>query len=630
VVETLEVLQGAQQLPGTAPKAAAKRKADAALEGAGAEGVADFESLLRLLRQECVRLCRENATLRVRAARSEQDVDGAADAVDGSPRGTDGFGGREPPPLKLGAGCQEASVAEEVQSARASVTSSAVSREISQRFGGSKTLKERFGIDTGTSESNRKMTAELMQKHLEKRSPKMTYFGFRGAKQLKAKLKWVRNHNFDYAMASVILLNAVYMGTQTWMVMRSTRDDPNSAESAKRSWLIGDVAFALIFVSELITRVFAYQVKFYRGSQRWWNLFDCVTITATVVATFLDAIGTAPSFYINLFRVLRLARLARSLKVSKSRLFHNLKVLSYTVAGSANAFMSAITLLFVVIYVFGLMFMQGLQSYIVRDNADPLVVLQLEAFFGSPADTLFTLLNVITGGDWEDVATTLRDIEPSYQWFFLAYITFTVLCILNILNGVFVTVAIESAQTNKELAIQSTQYKTRALIEQMVEWFIEADKDMSNKVSYEELHDLMRDDKVRAFLRANGIDVSSTAQVFFLLDRDGTGEIEPEEFVDNLILLQGGAKALDLASLRVVCDDLTQKFDDLDDMMRRHIVGLGPPATPSRRQAKIPGGLGCGLRLGWDGPEDDPTSSRPNSFGQPMSVSSMFYRQVTR
>ncbi|CAK0880250.1 unnamed protein product [Prorocentrum cordatum] len=77
------------------------------LEGAGAEGAADFESLLRLLRQECVRLCRENATLRVRAARSEQDVDGAADAVDGSPRGTDGLGGREPPPLKFGAGCQE-------------------------------------------------------------------------------------------------------------------------------------------------------------------------------------------------------------------------------------------------------------------------------------------------------------------------------------------------------------------------------------------------------------------------------------------------------------------------------------------------------------------------------------------
>jgi hypothetical protein len=391
--------------------------------------------------------------------------------------------------------------------------------------------------------------------------------------------------------------------------------------------MIGDVAFAVIFVSELTVRVFAYQVKFYRGSQKWWNYFDCVTICATLVATIFEVFGAAPSFFLNFFKVLRLARLVRSLKVSKSRFFHNLKTLSYTVAGSANAFFSAVTLLIVVMYVFGIMFMQGLQSYIIRESAEPQVRLQLEEYFGSAPDTAFTLLNSITGGiNWMGVAVMLWEIEPSYKWFFVAYITFTVLCILNILNGVFVSVAIESAQSNKELAIENAHLKTMALIEQMVEWFIEADKDMSNKVSFEEMHNLMRDDKVRIFLRANGIDVASAAQVFLLLDRDGTGQLEPEEFVDNLIMLQGSAKALDLASLRVVCDDMARRLVEVEGMMRDHILGPGTPASPSIQQAKVPGGI---RRKSIDG---DPTlmnlgSSKSIRSWQSMPVSSMFYHQ---
>ncbi|CAK0876052.1 unnamed protein product [Prorocentrum cordatum] len=601
------------------------------------ESLAEFEGLLRLLRQKHARLCRENAALRGWGAPSQEKTraDGAADAAGGVQQSTGGASGRAPSPvmppagspLALGASVQEraascsprseAAVSEGGPSARvptSELASDRLSRDAryrSQRLGGSRELVEHFGTDTGGSQANKKIATELMQKHLARRNPNMKYFGFTGAKRLKEKMKWVRNNNFDYTMAMIIVLNAVYMGAQTWVVTNSTRYDRNSAEKDRRGWLVGDMIFAAIFTIELTVRVFAYQVNFYRGSQKWWNFFDCVTIVATVVATLLDMFGTAPGFYINFFKVLRLARLVRSLKVSKSRFFHNLKVLSYTVAGSANAFMSAITLLFVVMYVFGIMFMQGLQSYILSDNADPQVMLKLEDYFGSPPDTIFTLLNSITGGiNWHEVAFTLHGVEPSYKWFFVAYITFTVLCVLNILNGVFVTVAIESAQTNKELAIENTQLKTRALIEQMVEWFIQADKDMSNKVSFSELHGLMRDDKVRVFLRANGIDIASAAQRhgggFLLLDRDGTGQLEPEEFVDNLIMLQGNAKAIgfsDLASLRVVCDDMSQRVADMEVMIRDHFDGPDSPPV-RRRTTQVPGGLGRGTPRGWDLSED--------------------------
>jgi hypothetical protein len=286
------------------------------------------------------------------------------------------------------------------------------------------------------------------------------------------------------------------------------------------------------------------------------------------MAVMFDLVDVPSGFGIDLLRMARLARTVRSLRTSRSKIFHTLKTLSYTVAGSANAFLSAILLLAIVIFVFGVMFMQGLQSHLLQsdEGGDAKDTEMLVRFFGSFQDTALTLLESITGGmDWRDVSHALLSIGPLYVWFFVLYIVFTVLCVLNILNGVFVNAAIESAQTNKDLAIDKTHHKTVALIEQMVQWFVEADKDGSGKVSWKELRNLLEDDGVRNFLQANGIDVASAGQMFRLLDRKGAGYLVPEEFVDNMIALQGQAKAIDLASLRVVCDQISYRIGDMED-----------------------------------------------------------------
>eukprot|EP00959_Pyramimonas_sp_CCMP1952_P087420 1829097-Pyramimonas_sp.AAC.1 len=74
----------------------------------------------------------------------------------------------------------------------------------------------------------------------------------------------------------------------------------------------------------------------------------------------------------------------------------------------------------------------------------------------------------------------------------------------------------------------------------------------------------MGQDDVREFLLANDIDVSSAREIFTLLDEDGTGELHPEDFVDHLISLQGNAKAIDVASLRAVCDEMSEKIYEME------------------------------------------------------------------
>jgi hypothetical protein len=391
----------------------------------------------------------------------------------------------------------------------------------------------------------------------------------------------------------------MYLGIQTVWVLDAVLQHGDIDDSRRWYWLAGDIAFALVFVIELTLRVFAYQVKFYTGSQRWWNAFDCFTLIATVVAVLLDLLGPSDSFGVDLLKVVRLARMVRSLKSSKSKIFHTLKTLSYTVAGSANAFLSAILLLAVVIFVFGVMFMQGLQSWLLQSGeSDADTKNALVEFFGSGTKTFLTLLACISGGiDWRDVSSVLWELGALHTWFFVLFIVFTVLCVLNILNGVFVNAAIDSAQTNKELAVDKAYHKKVAMIEQMVQWFVEADKDRSRTVSWNELRNLLADDTVRAFLHANNIDVASAGHIFLLLDRQGCGEIRPEEFVDNLITLQGEAKAIDLASLQLVCEDMAQRIIEMEGALRgalgRDDLASRPRLTTSRSTTRE--GLACSI-----------------------------------
>jgi len=416
-------------------------------------------------------------------------------------------------------------------------------------------------------------------------------FPFKGAKRIKDTLKWVRNPNFSFAVTGVIVLNAIYIAVYSSVVLHKTRQRAGKIELAqKEMWILGDAIFALIFTSEVVLRIFAYQIKFFKGSQWLWNAFDCLTLVATLVALTSDIVNAPPNFYVNFFKMLRLARLVRSLKASKSPYLHTLKMLMYTVAGSANAFLSALLLLVIVISVFGVFFMQGLQNYLEGPRQHPETRRQLEEHFGTFRDAAFTLLSCITGGlEWGELSPALESIDVMYKYFLVVYITFAVLCMLNILNGVFVNAAIESAQSNKELAVETTHHKMMGMIEQAVKWFVEADKDGSGKLSWEELRDVMRDDEVRTFMLASGIDVASAGKIFQLLDTDGSGSLSPEEFVDNLITLQGNAKAIDVASLREVCVATSRSVKDLEAALRERAPRLESRASAAReRQALSP------------------------------------------
>lgn len=237
--------------------------------------------------------------------------------------------------------------------------------------------------------------------------------------------------------------------------------------------------------------------------------------------------------------------------------------------GSSSSFVSAIILLTMVMYIFGLLFMQGVRGHL-SEMPTSSYVSALDKYYGSLDKTFWTLIGSVTGGyDWAIVAEPICAIGFTYVFFFLLYISFVMLGLLNILNGIFVNAALQSSAMNRELAIDSVIVKRESMIEDMVALFLEADSDQSGTVSWEEFKLYLQDEKIKAYFMALELDMTSAMKIFELLDADRTGELELVEFVEGCIALRGTAKMVDFAVMQREYKGIGEKVDIIYPIIRR-------------------------------------------------------------
>lgn len=378
-------------------------------------------------------------------------------------------------------------------------------------------------------------------------------------------IAFIRSPSFEYMGASVILLNLIFMGAQADYTLRHIGEEPPDI------YAIINLVFCAAFSIELAIRIVAEGPAQFFWSSRdlHWNLFDIVVvgfqILEDVVPRILLGSWVLPHgggqghgrFNFSFLRVLRVLRTLRILRVVRMCKFvTELRILLVTLGGSIKSLFWTCCLLVVLAYSFGLYITQIIQDHALADPYSMSDKRSIEGYFGSLAKTMWTLYLAVSNGlEWNKPASVLFQlVNPFAAPAFAIYIAFTVFALLNIITGIFLNTAMATAEADRH----------SNMVEQIRRIFVAADVDKSGEVSLLEFDSQLKDPEMEVYLRGIGWRTDQALELFNILDTDGSGEINVDEFIAGCTRLQGECKAVDFAAF--MCE-----FQKLNARIREHM-----------------------------------------------------------
>lgn len=204
--------------------------------------------------------------------------------------------------------------------------------------------------------------------------------------------------------------------------------------------------------------------------------------------------------------------------------------------------------------------------------------------FGSIPKTTYTLLQVMLGGvSWGVCSDALFNVGWPLAGLFFFYVSFTMLAVLNIITGVFVDNAVETAKSQRDVLVQKEFELKERYLNEMRELFKDMDDDGSGTVTLEEIKEYFADPRVMSYFQALGLDTNDTERLFRLIDDDCSGDVNVEEFLHGCMRLKGGARSIDVHQLLLECKRLEQKFEKIEHRVEEwsnKVSNKAPPRHP--------------------------------------------------
>lgn len=385
----------------------------------------------------------------------------------------------------------------------------------------------------------------------------------------------VQTPAFDVLFAFLILTNAVFIGVEVQWGL----DHPHDEDHWLFQW--GRNIYTILFSLELFMRLGAQGKLFLCGEDRRWNCLDSIIVIASwweaalEIQLWLTEEGSRSNFAgITGIRTLRIVRITRLVKVARLARFLRfvmaLRTLTQSIIYTLKSLIWAMVLLLLIVYSFGILFTQVVAD-IIKEHAQlieqqaGLAAEQIEAkleakrvgeqYFGSLWKSMVSLYMSIAGGvSWEQVLVPLEASGWIWVIAFIFYIAFSTLAVLNVVTGVFCQSAIESAQSDHDMVIQSILNNKEAHIEKIKMLFTEIDAAESGVITFQMFQERIMSQEVQTYFESIDLDVWDAWTFFKLLDMDAGGAVEIEEFLLGCLRLRGNAKAMDIAKL---CHDQT-------------------------------------------------------------------------
>eukprot|EP00931_Biecheleriopsis_adriatica_P003759 TRINITY_DN105529_c0_g1_i1.p1 TRINITY_DN105529_c0_g1~~TRINITY_DN105529_c0_g1_i1.p1 ORF type:complete len:584 (+),score=82.80 TRINITY_DN105529_c0_g1_i1:89-1840(+) len=347
--------------------------------------------------------------------------------------------------------------------------------------------------------------------------------------------KFVRSQTFEWLMVLTIATQTILVGMQIDDMAKSNLHNPPAV------YRVFDVITCVIFTIELALRLYIHRGTFFYMRGWAFNLLDLILIVSQILEEVLllstGTVGSGINF--TLLRLVRMLRCVRIMKVLRlTRFFDDLRNLVACIVYSTKSFVWSFLFVFLLIYIFGIYLTQSVHLHRLEVGVNAKGDDELQKWFGSVGKAILSLFEGLTGGvDWNDLVQPLMEyMHPGWGVATVLWMSFLILAVMNIINGVFVSSAIELSQRVK--AVDNVFYARRL--------FKCLDRDESGAISTDEIHSHLESRAVKDFFRSIDVDVHEAESLFEILDVSGDGVIDCDEFISGCLRLQGQARALDL------------------------------------------------------------------------------------
>ncbi|CAJ1400977.1 unnamed protein product [Effrenium voratum] len=370
--------------------------------------------------------------------------------------------------------------------------------------------------------------------------------------------------SFDLFFAAVILLNAVFIGIDVQVLLQQ----PPGSWGEALSQVVGKV-FTVLFSCELIIRMAAQGKTYFTNSDWRWNWLDFVIVVTSwgewALSLYFELTVHTEGFErftgMSGLRMLRIIRITRLVKIARLarvlRFIMALRTLTQSILYTLKSLIWAMVLLMLIVYTFAVLFTQVVNDYMNDPDSSMTDRERVagEEYFGSLLQAMLSLYMSIAGGvSWEVVVLPLRAVSIFWVVIFLFYIAFASLAVLNVITGVFCQSAIDAAQSDHDMVIQSILNNKDTHIEKIRMLFSEIDEDSAGIITFQMFQERIMSEEVKTYFESIDLDVWDAWTFFKLLDMDSGGAVEVEEFLMGCLRLRGNAKAMDIAKL---CHDQT-------------------------------------------------------------------------
>jgi len=422
------------------------------------------------------------------------------------------------------------------------------------------------------SRSKATLYSPLSKRHAEER-----------AKSIPMLLKLTRSHHYEIFNTACIVLNAVFIACETEMRASVAKTSNKSIDTAQALYsIVLSNVFCGIFLVDLILRLWGEKWRFFRSLERGWNLFDIFVVLTSVIEVAVQWIevifaSATTGTLVGQFSMLRIVRLLRAIRMTRAirviRFIRELRIMVNSVTGALKSLAWATVLMIIILLVFAVFFTDGAITYCLNHHGlQHPSNLELSEHFGSLPRSALTLYMSMSGGkDWADIMVLLNPLPWEYPCFFVLFVTFAILALLNVVTAVFVETAMSRSQNDREFVVQQEIEQKQEFVLLMQQVFEELDTNQSGALTLNEFEKHIDDEKIMAYLSTLQLDIGQIRTLFTLLDVDHTGGVDLDEFVSGCLRLRGTARSLDMAVIKYQTEWIIRKLDSVDKQLKENM-----------------------------------------------------------